>query len=439
MEVNLDVTITYNYLAENFDKYGIFIFEGSTRSGKTIAIIQYMINYAIHHPNTYIRCCRFNEADHTNSTILDMDFCLGPAMFNLSSDDNYYVKKTVKPKEYTFFNGSKIVFSATNDIGKLHGMAQDILWLNEVMHIPYTAYKQLTRRTKKKIIMDFNPSYNRHWVFEKIMKKGDYGYQHTTYKDNRFLTELQIKEIEDTNPDIPANVMAGTADAYEWAVYGLGQRGNVKGAIFKLWDTTDFWPEHPQSCMRWGFGLDFGFSVDPTALVECCIHNRGLYLREHLYDTQVYTTKNITMPSLPSIQGKFEEMNMPKDVMIVADCAASENIASLNNLGYNIASVKKGPGSILDGITQMKRFKIYVHRDSPNLQLEFEHYKWKIQTWKDGEDTERKEPVDKYNHLIDAARYWVMMNKVGNESFQNRGRGSGRPEVISRVRQRQRR
>jgi len=226
MEINLDVTITYDYLEANWDKFNIHIFEGSTRSGKTIAIIQYLINYALRNPNTYIRCCRFNEADHTNSTILDMDFCLGSEMFNLNRDDNYYYKKTIKPKEYVFHNGSKIVFSATNDIGKLHGMKQDILWLNEVMHIPYSAYKQLTRRTRHKILMDFNPSYNRHWVFDKIMKKGNYGYQHTTYKDNEFLTALQIEEIEDTNPNVAANVMAGTADAYEWDVYGLGKRGN---------------------------------------------------------------------------------------------------------------------------------------------------------------------------------------------------------------------
>jgi len=444
-ELVIDGTVNFEFLQENWDDYGVFVLEGSTQSSKTISIVQWLILLAITYPNLFIRCVRADSATHQESTIQDMDFVLSPEMMNLKADVHY--KKVQKPWKYTFVNGSVIAFSATNNIAKLHGMKQDILWLNEVMEIAYEAYKQLQRRTpfkasEGKIIMDFNPSYNRHWVFDKVMGGKNVIHHHSTYKANPFLPPDQIQSIEESDPSDPDNVRRGTADQYEWDVYGLGKRGKVKGAVFNLWGLTDWWPDDPMQCMRWGYGQDFGFSVDPTALTECVLHQRGLYLRERIYEREIYITRNQTKPMLPSIQGKYEDMDMSKEVLICADSANPEAIASLCNLGYNVTGVKKGKGSILAGITTMKKFKIYIHQDSQNLQLEMEHYKWKKQSYKDDEDKFVHEPVDKHNHLIDAARYWCMMNLQDTSLLAptTPGRMRGRkPQVKNRSRQRVRR
>lgn len=445
MDINMDVTVNFEFLEENWDIHDLFILEGSTRSSKTISIIQKLILICLDNPGIYIRCCRWNESDHVNSTILDMDMVLGPEMMDLSSDDNLIYRKTVKPKEYTFFNGAKIVFSGMSDIQKIHGMKQDILWLNEVMEATYEAYNQLAYRTSMKIIMDFNPSYNRHWVFKQIMERvGTYAYQKSTYKDNPFLPAVQIEKIERSNPAVAENVRCGTADPYYWAVYGLGERGKIKGAVFNLWEITDFWPT-PEQSMMWGYGLDFGFQNHPSALIECHVYNRGLYLRERVYETQLQTGRNITVPHLDSLEQRFEELRIDKSVVMVADCADPKAIALLRALGYNIIGVKKGKGSILSGINLMKRMKIYIHRGSTNLQSEFEHYKWGTKTFKDSGDQNTMEPVDKDNHGIDGSRYWTSYNLLGDLSWlggtdpntTNQQRRS-KPNVKTRVRDRYR-
>ena len=147
MDIVINGTVVFEWLEDNWDDYQILVNEGSTRSSKTISIIQKLIKLMLLNPNLKIRCCRFDGATHTETTILDMDTVLGPEIMGLP--ESVY-KKTIKPAKYAFFNGSEIVFSATNNIAKLHGMKQDILWLNEVMEINYEAYRQLARRTKDK-------------------------------------------------------------------------------------------------------------------------------------------------------------------------------------------------------------------------------------------------------------------------------------------------
>ena len=294
--------------------------------------------------------------------------------------------------------------------------------------------------------MDFNPSYNRHWVFDKIMNKfpkgplpPEVGYCHSTYKDNPFLSPAQVREIESANPEVPENVRRGTADQYEWDVYGLGKRGNLQGAVFDNWEITSDWPDRMQ-CMRWGFGLDFGFSVDPTALIECAIWNRRLYVRERVYETKLHVVKNSSMPTEPSLEGYMDEMAIPKDSFICADCAQPESISNLFTRGWNVCPVKKTSGSVLGGINIMKKYHIMVHQDSISLQNEFEHYQWKKDTYKDKEQKLVPVPVDRDNHGIDAIRYWAMMNLAGDQRGMAPTGGNVRqmkPRVKSRVRDRE--
>lgn len=421
----ISVTKNFDFLEEEWDDNNIFVMEGSTRSGKTVAIVQWLALLCLNQ-TLVVRVYRHDAARHVAGAITDLDQVLSE-QFKLIEGKNpktsQYKKRQDGNKEYTFYStGSKIIFCGTSDIMKLHGPGCDIAWFNEVMEISFEAYEQISYRTRQKTIMDFNPSYNRHWVFDKIMKiKSGVAINHSTYEDNDFLTKEQVASIESKDPSNPDNVRAGTADEYEWAVYGLGKRGHVKGAVFRNWEITDFWPGGDQ-WQRWGYGQDFGFQVSPSALVEIGIYNRKLYMRERMYNLNYMTTKNITRPDLPSIQGHYEDMGISKDSLICADQAAVEDIASLKSYGYNIIGVSKkaskrkadGNSSILTGINIMKKFKIFVHRDSTNLQFELEHYKWKEQRYTDGETQLMPMPVDKDNHLIDGGRYWCMYNCTSN-------------------------
>ena len=303
---------------------------------------------------------------------------------------------------YTFPNGSVFQFRGTNSPAKLHGPRREIAWGNEAMELSYDAHRQIAMRTAEEIIYDFNPSLNHHWMFDKILTRDDCAYIHSTFRDNAMLPDKARLEILGLEPTLE-NKRQGTADEWAWTVYGLGKRGRKEGAIFKAWDVTDDWPSRLH-CQRWGYGLDYGFSADPTALVECALFQDTLYLREHLYERGLVAQENPMEPSIPSIEGRLHEMKITPDARIHDDNARPEITQALRNSGFKIISTKKGAGSVLAGIDRLRSLPIKVHRSSHNLQMEMESYSWD----KNAQGEYLDVPEDKNNHLIDAARYWAM-------------------------------
>jgi len=284
---NVIGTVNLELLTELNEGTKHVVLEGSTRSGKTVAIFQFLILEAIENPGLIIRVFRFDGATHGDTTIPTFEFCMGHEMFNLWQDE--CMNKT--DKVYTYSNGSKICFDSSSKTSKLHGKESDIAFFNEVTEITWGAYKQIANRCRDLKIYDFNPSVNQHWIFDKILSRSrrvhgqgkgfqceesGVAYQHSTYVDNPCLTEVQISEIEDSDPSNPENVRNGTADQWFWDVYGLGKRGKVEGQIFTSYQVTEEWPDR-HLCQKWGDGLDFGFSQDPMALVECRLYNNKLY------------------------------------------------------------------------------------------------------------------------------------------------------------------
>tara|TARA_R110000824_G_scaffold14186_6_gene60646 strand:+ start:865 stop:2169 length:1305 start_codon:yes stop_codon:yes gene_type:complete len=404
MDIQVKATSNFGFLESLPDTTQVVVMEGSTRSGKTIAILQWLILWATQDPGVVIRCLRHDGTTHLDTTVPDFQMVMGSEMFNIWGLGKWNIQK----KTYVFPNGSKFIFSATNDQGKLHGMKQDIAWYNEVMEIHYEAKKQIAYRTSTLEIMDFNPSFNHHWVFQKVinednLKSGRVAHNRSTYKDNDFLEAKQIFEIEESDPSKPENVRKGTADAYKWAVYGLGERGKVEGAIYKYFELVDSFPE-PWQCERHGYGLDFGFSGDPTALTECALFQGNLYLREMIYEKELLVTRNLTKPSIPSIEGHLIELGISADAKIYADCSQPGSIADLVASGFNVIACTKGPDSIMTGINLLKGRKMCVTRGSHNIQVELEHYTWH----KKGDGSWTMAPIDKYNHALDGIRYWGM-------------------------------
>jgi len=235
-----------------------------------------------------------------------------------------------------------------------------------------------------------------------VMGRDDCAHIHSTFRDNPMLPDKARLEILSMEPT-PENVARGTADEWGWSVYGLGRRGRREGAIFKAWDITDDWPDR-MLCQRWGFGIDYGFSLDPTAVIECALFQDRLYLRQHLYEKELVAQANPLDPTTPSIEGRLRDMGIPDHARIHAESARPEINRALQKSGFKVIPTRKSPDSVIAGIDRLRTYPIMIHRNSQDAQREFESYTWDKNST--GEYLDR--PVDKDNHLVDAARYWAL-------------------------------
>jgi phage terminase large subunit len=400
------------------------VLEGSSGSSKTISILQYLLTFHLLRRKVKVDCFRHDQATCNDSVIEDFRFVMGPDQFGLWDDRCWNEQR----KEYRFKNGSMLRFRGCQKPGKLHGPRRDIAWLNEVTEISYESFRQINARTNDFIIMDFNPSLSVHWVFERILKQGTdrVDYFHSTFMDNPFISPEARADILSWKPTT-ANVLAGTADKWSWEVYGLGKRARREGAIFDNWHVLEDeqWPKELYSVQRDGHFVDFGYSQDPTAVGRAFLLRDKLYVREIIYEKGLITTVNQTNPDKPSLELRLREaiecgLFLPGLVM-VGDCAAAEPLADLEASGFLVEKCDKS-GGITYGINLLKQFTICVHRDSTNLQAEFENYAWK----KRADGTVSDEPMDQFNHLIDGLRYWAVRNVKPRALVVNHARGKGR-------------
>ncbi len=397
-ERNISVTRNYVEFKRSVDSgQRYLLFEGSSGSSKTISILQGAVEYCLNNPGKIWTTFRNDRATCHDSVVRDFKFVM-VEQFKIWGAGKWNVQNL----EYEFPNGSKIQFRGANDPAKLHGPRRAVAHLNEVMEINKDAFDQINARTSDFVVCDWNPSLNHHWVFERLLDSGKDYYVHSTFRDNPFQPEESKRAILSWEPT-SENKKRGTADEWAWTVYGLGKRGRREGSIFKVWDLVEEWPER-MMCQRWGFGLDYGFSQDPTALIECAIFQDELWLCEHLYETNLVAQSNPLDPSLKSIEGRLREAKIPQDARIHAENARPEINAALRASGYQMIPTKKTPDSILAGIDRLRSLPLRVHIGSQNLQNELESYCWARNSqgvWLD-------KPEDENNHLIDAARYWAL-------------------------------
>ena len=300
--------------------------------------------------------------------------------------------KTKKTYEY----GSRLVeFIGADDEQKLRGAKRNILYCNEANELKYREeFFQLLMRTEDKIFLDFNPDDENIWInteleLKRATEKQDVEVIVSTYKDNTFLPKSLIEEIEyleRTDPEF-------------WKVYGLGQYGKRYGLIFDNYEVKDV----PKDAKLVGYGLDFGFSNDPSACVAVYKQDGELFIKEVLYDRG--KTNNDLYEILKPIVG---------DNDVIGDSAEPKSIEELYRLGLNIYRAEKGADSIRASIDILKRFKLNITGDSVNLLKELRSYKWA----EDKNGVQLNKPVDYMNHLIDALRY-LALNKLGelNQGF----------------------
>jgi phage terminase large subunit len=382
------------YDAINSPGIKIILMPGGTRSSKTYSIMQNIHLFLSRNTNRRVTAWRDKQTWVRLSILNDWE-----REFIAKSSLAQLYRSTKTPPVYTLIQtNSTLEFSGLDDPQKVHGVAGDLCWINETVEANPETFKQLLQRSRGKIILDYNPSEEESWVYD-LEKRSDTVTIHSTYRDNPFLPETTIREIE-AYEDTPFNRSQGTASQYHWQVYGLGLPAKKEGLIYPGYEIIKQWPEEARHL---GYGLDFGFHPDPAAFGRAGLLNGRAVLDEIIYETKL---NNIIIPGreeLPSIQSKLRENSISGRDLIIADSAGKSNISELKAVGYNIEAVKKYPGSIIDGIELMKKYQpFYITERSINTIKEIKNY-----TYKKNETTGRytKDPVDKYNHLLDLYRY----------------------------------
>jgi phage terminase large subunit len=365
----IQTNIVYKHLV-NSDKK-IVVEQGGTRSGKTYNILLFIIfHYCTHNKNKIITICR-KTFPSLRATVL-RDFLQILNHYQVYRDE-YHNKSS---SEYNLF-GNLIEFTSLDQSQKIRGRKRDLLFINEGNELYWEDWQQLIFRTQERIILDFNPSDEYHWIYDNVITRKDCAFYKTTYLDNPFLEDVIRDEIER---------LKETDDQY-WQIYGLGERASSVNTIFKYAEVNKI----PDDAKLISYGMDFGYSNDPTTLVSVFVLEHNLYIKEHLYRTQM-TTQDINI--------FLREQNLLTNP-IYADSAEPRLIAELRRMGHNIFPSLKGKDSINAGIDLLKRYKLHITSDSNNAIQEFRNYKWK----EDKSGRLINIPEDKHNHIIDPCRY----------------------------------
>lgn len=283
-------------------------------------------------------------------------------------------------------NNSQIEFFSADQPGKVHGPSRDILYINECINIAYETYRQLAIRTTESIFLDYNPCFE-FWVDEKVLPRDQATLIHSTYRDNEYLSLAQVQEIE-----------SNQSDADWWRVYGLGQTGSKVGLIMQNWDIVPALPQSPKS--RW-IGIDFGFTNDPTAIVDVRLAEGELWINELLY-ARGYDNMMIA--------NYLSNCHVPQHTAIVADSAEPKSIAEIRSKGWRVEAAKKGRDSILAGLSVINRYQKHLTQTSVNLIKEYRNYRWQTNELGNASNV----PIDRFNHSIDAQRY-VALNKLSQK------------------------
>ena len=361
----------------------ILVEQGGTRSGKTYNILMYIIfEYCKKNKGHIVSIVRKTFPAIRASVMRDFFEILVNA--NMYQEENH----NKSSNEYILF-GNTIEFVSVDQPQKIRGRKRHMLFLNEANELSLEDWRQLLLRTTGQIVLDYNPSDEFHWIYEEVLTRDDCQFEQTTYKDNPFLDPAVIKEIERLK-DVDENY---------WRIYGLGERGSNVAAVFQFSTTKQI----PEQAKHLAYGLDWGFSNDPTSCVRVYLHEDSLYVQEIMYRTGC-TNKEIA--------DVLKSQGVDTRDKIWADSAEPKSIEELHRSGFNIHPTYKGSDSINVGIDMLKRYKLYCTQDSVNVIKEMRNYKWQ----QDKNGRLLNKPVDAFNHAIDALRYAVY-NSVSRPNY----------------------
>jgi len=364
----------------------VIVNQGGTSSGKTYSILQVLCLKAIGENDQVISVVGQDVPNLKSGALRDMQTIVAS-----SPDIQSWIKGyNASDRIYTFHNGSIIEFKSYQDSQDAKSGKRDYFFLNEANGVSYEIYSELAMRTKKQVFIDYNPN-ARFWVHDKLIGKEGVELIISDHRHNPFLPDIIRKKIEAIRGE----------DEELWKVYARGMTGKIEGLIYRNWGTIGTIPSDAHLI---GYGMDFGFTNDPTAVVGVYRYNGELIIDEVMYH-KGYTNQDISL--------FFTQSGIDRSVTIVADSAEPKSIEEIRRMGWRIEGANKGKDSILNGIDILKRFRLNVTNRSTNLLKELNAYKWKE---KDGNAT--NVPIDSFNHGMDALRY-LALNKLAEK---NRGK-----------------
>jgi len=352
------------------------IIQGGTSASKTYSILAVLINKAVTIPSLEISVVAETIPHLRRGALKDF--------IKILKWTNRYNEKQFNKSllTYEFKNGSVIEFFSADDSSKLRGARRDILYINECNNVTFDSYNELAIRTRKEVYLDFNPA-QEFWVHKELKDEPDSDFLILTYKDNEALDQSIIDQIEKNKE----KAKTSSYWANWWKVYGEGQLGMLEGVVFSNWKQIDTIPKEAKLL---GIGLDFGYTNDPTAIIEIYNYNGQRIVNELAYQTGLLNSDIAKL--------------LPKHVPVYADSSEPKSIDEIKRFGVTIKGVTKGKDSINYGIDVIQRNEYLVTANSQNLIKELRSYVWDT----DKQGNRLNKPIDFNNHAIDAFRYHEM-------------------------------
>jgi phage terminase large subunit len=363
--------------------------QGGTSAGKTFGIIPIEIDYAIRNPLT--------ETSIVSESIPHLKRGAMKDFIKIMKDTKRWNQNRWNASDfkYTFANGSFIEFFSADVDSKLRGARRDRLYINECNNISFAAYTELAMRTKQSIFLDWNPS-SEFWFHTELANDTNVDFIILNYTHNEAAPQSAVEFIE------RAKEKAETSDYWKnwYSVYGLGQLGRLDSTIFNDWKQIDTIPKEAKLL---GHGIDFGYTNDPSTCISLYKINETFIAHEQMY--RKGASNRDIYNQLKDLQGYF-----------IADSAEPKSIAELRSYGMSVLDAEKGQGSVLHGIQSLQSIDLKVTSSSLNLIKELRNYTW----MKDKSGAVLNQPIDAYNHCIDALRY------VGQKHILKKGSGKYR-------------
>ena len=363
---------------------------GGARSGKTYAELQLAALLAMQDTRSTITSVVSENLPHLKRGAI-RDFRDALTNEGLWNENAWNKSECI----YTFPTGSIIEFFGADVPGKLQGPARDRLIINEANRVEWEAARQLMVRTAGLVIYDYNPSAP-FWGTDEIPRRDRYALVHTTFEDNDFLPDEVRREI-----------LANKGTGNWWRVYGLGLIGQIEGQVFNF-KLVDDMPAPEGFIETWG--MDFGFTNDPTTVIRCLLHTG----RREIYADQLLWQIGMTNPEIAAALQGFGIKRPGSGPTVWADCAEPKSIKEVEGYGVNIKGCDKR-ATVREQLQTLQAWTIYVTKRSADLINEGRKYLFKQRP--DG--TYTNEPIDFFNHGIDALRYACYSGVI---SLQGKGK-----------------
>lgn len=358
----------------------VVINRGGTRSSKTYSIAQLFIKELFEGENKVLSVIRKTWTAVRDTAMRDV--------LEILYEHGLYEHVIHNKTERTIRYGSNMIeFASVYDPQMVRGRKRTHLWLNEANECAFDDWQQLIFRTSERAYLDFNPDDVNHWINTELEQRrradmGDVEVIVSSYKDNDFLNEGLIKEVE----------FLGRGDPEYWKIFGTGEYGKVQGLVIQNYEVAD---EIPEEAQHVAYGLDFGYSNSATALVEVKRQGDNIYVNELVYGTMMTNSDIIS---------RMRELNIQRRDEIICDCAEPKAIEELYRCGFNAKPSRKGADSVGFSLDVLRRYNLFITAHSVNLLKELRNYKY--QTDKNGNMTNH--PINRLNHAIDALRYVAM-------------------------------